>query len=376
MFLSKISKLCKRRKRAVSPVVATVLLIAITVAAAAMVYFVVMPMISGSPEPVIQSVTPKDDNTDGSYELIDVKVRNFGTADFKVDDASVTPTGGTSESWTVASGGTVKQGQAGTVTLQAPAAGLAAGTSFTVTLEGSDESVTSETISIPAAAAGDWVFYNLATGYIADILWLGAFDNDGDKFCSQNGADTLGDEVARENLATIAPAAFDTYFGDTTYGNEHSKFGDVDYEWRHLTWSTAVQHVSVNYGFNWEKVYKTVGVGDGGSNDVSEHYGFVWFALKNEGASSATFDLKIGSDDAFIFWYAKSGAAVGTVDDTFSHFGHRGFGGFQNSESVTIGAGETWCFLLAVDDGHGPSGFVLGADGQTADLVVALPKGY
>jgi flagellin-like protein len=377
VLVSKISRLCQRRKRAVSPVVATVLLIAITVAAAAMVWFVVMPMISGSAEPVIQSVTPEDGDDNGSYELLDVRVRNFGTAEFKVDDASVNPTGGTSEDWSVLSGGTIEQGTSGTVSLQAPDDGLAAGTSFTVTLESSDTSCSSETINLPAGTSGDWVLYDLAgTYYIADILWLGAFDNGGNKFCSQHGDGTaLGDEVDREHLATIAPAQFDTYFGDTTYGNEHFEFDDVDYEWRHLTWSSAVQHRSVNYGFNWEDIYHTVGVGNGGDNDVNNHYSFAWFALKNEGASSTTFNLRLGSDDAFIFWYGESGAAVGTVDDSFSHFGHRGFSGFQNSDSVTMGAGETWCFLLAVDDGHGPSGFVIGVDDPTG-LTVALPTGY
>jgi len=126
MLISKISRLCQRRKRAVSPVVATVLLIAITVAAAAMVWFVVMPMISGSAEPVIQSVTPSGGETDGFYENIDVRVKNFGTAEFKVDDATVTPMGASSESWTVASGGTIDQGDSGTVSLQASDAGLAA----------------------------------------------------------------------------------------------------------------------------------------------------------------------------------------------------------------------------------------------------------
>ena len=49
MIQKKLLRLWRRRK-AVSPVIATILLIALTVTAAAIVYFVVVPLLRGNPE--------------------------------------------------------------------------------------------------------------------------------------------------------------------------------------------------------------------------------------------------------------------------------------------------------------------------------------
>ncbi len=90
MFLSKISRLCKCRKRAVSPVVATVLLIAITVAAASMIWFVVVPMIQGSAEPLVgESNTAGDDDGDDLPEIFYIEVGNTGTEDVKIDSITI-----------------------------------------------------------------------------------------------------------------------------------------------------------------------------------------------------------------------------------------------------------------------------------------------
>ncbi|MEX2721671.1 MAG: type IV pilin [Candidatus Wukongarchaeota archaeon] len=158
MFLSKISKLCKRRKRAVSPVVATVLLIAITVAAAAMVFFVVMPMIQGSAEPLVgTNNTAGDNNGDYLPETFYIEVGNTGTDDVKIDSVTIKWVNGTAEETATPttalttleiSGATVEAGDASdqvTVTVDPSGYGVTTGSSdgdilyrFTATVEFDD----------------------------------------------------------------------------------------------------------------------------------------------------------------------------------------------------------------------------------------------
>ncbi|MCG3255738.1 MAG: type IV pilin [Candidatus Heimdallarchaeota archaeon] len=61
------------KKRGVSPVIATVLLIALVTAAAAIVFLVVIPMLQGSPEAII-TITPGSTNTTTGDRAIQIKV--------------------------------------------------------------------------------------------------------------------------------------------------------------------------------------------------------------------------------------------------------------------------------------------------------------
>ncbi len=68
------------KKRAVSPVIATVLLIALVVAAVAIVYFVVFPMLQGEPSLVVVSTTLSDTNGDKRVDQILINYKNVGSS--------------------------------------------------------------------------------------------------------------------------------------------------------------------------------------------------------------------------------------------------------------------------------------------------------
>jgi len=61
-------KMILKRKKAVSPVIATILLIALTVTAAAIVYFVVVPLLQANPE-LVATGYGKVSGTDNKYEV-------------------------------------------------------------------------------------------------------------------------------------------------------------------------------------------------------------------------------------------------------------------------------------------------------------------
>jgi flagellin-like protein len=70
-------KMILKRKKAVSPVIATILLIALTVTAAAIVYFVVVPLLRANPE-LVATDYGKVAGTNNKYE---VTIQNNGGAD-------------------------------------------------------------------------------------------------------------------------------------------------------------------------------------------------------------------------------------------------------------------------------------------------------
>ena len=70
-----LGKMILKRKKAVSPVIATILLIALTVTAAAIVYFVVVPMLQGKPKLAVTD-HGKVLGSDTQYEIT---VENIGT---------------------------------------------------------------------------------------------------------------------------------------------------------------------------------------------------------------------------------------------------------------------------------------------------------
>ncbi len=58
------------KKKAVSPVIATVLLIALVTAAAAIVFLVVIPMLNPSPQAIVIGAIDVTENMDGNFTII------------------------------------------------------------------------------------------------------------------------------------------------------------------------------------------------------------------------------------------------------------------------------------------------------------------
>ena len=74
-------KLNKLNKRAVSPVIAVVLLIALVTAAVAIVFFVVLPMVQGDPQLVVMKITPGDTNSDNRVDKLIIDYQNIGAGE-------------------------------------------------------------------------------------------------------------------------------------------------------------------------------------------------------------------------------------------------------------------------------------------------------
>ncbi|MEA2069915.1 MAG: archaellin/type IV pilin N-terminal domain-containing protein [Asgard group archaeon] len=92
MFLQLFNKLFPKKssnKRGISPVIATILLIALTVTAAAIVYFVVVPMFKGKGQLVqLSSLSLTDSNGDGLYDTASTSLMNIGTGSVTIDDSA------------------------------------------------------------------------------------------------------------------------------------------------------------------------------------------------------------------------------------------------------------------------------------------------
>ena len=92
----------RKMKRAVSPVIAVVLLIALTVAAAGIIWGVSNGFIgSKTATLVIESTAVADKNGDSRGDLIELKVRNIGADVAVVDDVTLTRDGVEIPSWTL-----------------------------------------------------------------------------------------------------------------------------------------------------------------------------------------------------------------------------------------------------------------------------------
>jgi flagellin-like protein len=79
-LINKIFPKRSNNKRAVSPVIATILLIALTVSAAAIVYFVVIPLFQGNGVLVqTTDIELSDTDTDGKFDSMITTIKNIGT---------------------------------------------------------------------------------------------------------------------------------------------------------------------------------------------------------------------------------------------------------------------------------------------------------
>ncbi len=79
-----------KSKRGVSPVIATILLISLVVVAGSMVYFLVVPMIQGSPAINVVSAQWYDRNSDGAVDIVYISIQNTGTAQAVVTGINIT----------------------------------------------------------------------------------------------------------------------------------------------------------------------------------------------------------------------------------------------------------------------------------------------
>jgi flagellin-like protein len=106
-FFNKLFPKKSINKRGISPVIATILLIALTVSAAAIVYFVVVPLLKGDAELVQMTALEIDDSdADGKFDTITTTLFNIGTDMATIDQNVVVtiysnPT--TTKTWTITS---------------------------------------------------------------------------------------------------------------------------------------------------------------------------------------------------------------------------------------------------------------------------------
>ncbi len=99
-----------RKRRAVSPILAAILLIGLAVAAGAVLFVVVLPMIGGTAKVEFVSAVGADRNSDGLIDQITVSVQNTGSEADTFSEGTISFTG-----WSVA--GNVEIGLANPVSL-------------------------------------------------------------------------------------------------------------------------------------------------------------------------------------------------------------------------------------------------------------------
>ena len=80
----------RKAKRAVSPVIATVLLISLVVAASAMVYFIVVPLLKGSASVNFITTQWFDSDGDDVADLVYITLQNTGSASATIDNITLT----------------------------------------------------------------------------------------------------------------------------------------------------------------------------------------------------------------------------------------------------------------------------------------------
>ncbi|NHJ49746.1 MAG: hypothetical protein FK733_18285 [Asgard group archaeon] len=91
-----------RRRKAISPVIATILIIALTVSAAAIVYFVVVPLLKGDGELVVLDYELEDTDASDLADKLTISVQNIGTAIATINGMSILRDG-VAINWTLGS---------------------------------------------------------------------------------------------------------------------------------------------------------------------------------------------------------------------------------------------------------------------------------
>jgi flagellin-like protein len=88
-IFNKIFPKRRKNKRGISPVIATILLIALTVTAAAIVYFVVVPLFEGNGELVLMSSwSLTDSDNDGNFDTLEGDLINIGTKEITLEEGA------------------------------------------------------------------------------------------------------------------------------------------------------------------------------------------------------------------------------------------------------------------------------------------------
>ena len=82
-----------RKRKAVSPVIATILIIALTVTAAAIVYFVVVPLLQGKGQLVVMDYDLENDDATPFADTLTVSVSNIGTSEATVSSVTAKKNG-------------------------------------------------------------------------------------------------------------------------------------------------------------------------------------------------------------------------------------------------------------------------------------------
>ena len=85
-----MNKIISKSKRAVSPVIATVLLISLVVAASAMVYFIVVPMLKGQSTVNMIATQWFDTGGDNVADRVYLTLQNTGSASARITDLNIT----------------------------------------------------------------------------------------------------------------------------------------------------------------------------------------------------------------------------------------------------------------------------------------------
>ncbi len=104
------------RKRAVSPVVAAILLIGLTVAAGAIVYFIVLPMLSSTTGADDVSITFDGNQTSTAFKF---RIKNEGASDVTLSSVTIATSADSSVTVTITtpSTGKIKAGETESFTL-------------------------------------------------------------------------------------------------------------------------------------------------------------------------------------------------------------------------------------------------------------------
>ena len=111
-----LGKMILKNKKAVSPVIATILLIALTVTAAAIVYFVVVPLLTPKPQLAATSYN----FVTATQNQFSMTLENIGGADATITEVQITFQNGSTTNAPVVQGFTqvaVTKGESKTVTI-------------------------------------------------------------------------------------------------------------------------------------------------------------------------------------------------------------------------------------------------------------------
>ncbi|MHA1305261.1 MAG: archaellin/type IV pilin N-terminal domain-containing protein, partial [Candidatus Heimdallarchaeaceae archaeon] len=88
-------------KKGVSPVIATILILSLTIAATAVVFIVVLPMMRGTPELIIINVNETDANGNGLIDAFSLEIHNLGTEEAEIESINITQEGTTLDGWSL-----------------------------------------------------------------------------------------------------------------------------------------------------------------------------------------------------------------------------------------------------------------------------------